>query len=91
MQVGVDDWLVLDDVFHPRALIHRGPAVWQATGETFVVYRVERWALEREHRRVLGRYELLADAIARAEAEYAGSAERPQSWDGRDGNGANVK
>lgn len=44
IQVATTDWLVIDEVFRPRHLIHYGPAVNHATGETHLIYRITKWA-----------------------------------------------
>jgi hypothetical protein len=62
IRVGVDDWLIVDDVIQPRYLIHHGPALYRPTGETLMMYRVERWALRREQRQPVAWFEYLAEA-----------------------------
>jgi hypothetical protein len=72
IHVGVTDWLVIDDGANPRFLIHYGPAVYEATRETLMMYRVDHWVLERERRWPLGYYETLAEATEACEASIGG-------------------
>lgn len=50
IQVATKSWLVIDEIYRPRFLISYGPAVHQRTFETHLLYRIDKWALERQNR-----------------------------------------
>lgn len=64
IQVSDRSHLVLDDLVNPRWLIVYGPMVHRATGETPIVYRVERWHLDPRKRTTIGVHEHLGSAKA---------------------------
>lgn len=64
IQVARRSWLVLDGAFRPRFLIVYAAAVDTRTHETHIIYRVDRWALDREHRATVHWCETLAEATA---------------------------
>ncbi|WJM17151.1 hypothetical protein [Microbacterium arborescens] len=62
IQVARTDWLVIDEAYRPRHLIHYGPAVNRTTGETHLLYRVSKWALERRNRVIVAWLETYQEA-----------------------------
>lgn len=50
IQVARSSWLVIDDAFRARFVIVYAAAVNRATHETHMMYRVDKWALDRENR-----------------------------------------
>ncbi len=63
IRVARRSWLVLDDVFRPRFLIAYVAAVHAHTHETHLMYRIQRWALDREDRRTVAWCETERDAV----------------------------
>lgn len=57
-------WLILDDGLAPRWVIVYTPAVHKVTGETHMMYRVDRWHLEPKARKAEAWHDELQAAIA---------------------------
>lgn len=50
IQLARSSWLVIDDAFRPRFVIVYAAAVNRTTHETHIMYRIDKWALDREDR-----------------------------------------
>ncbi|GAA4345491.1 hypothetical protein [Microbacterium rhizosphaerae] len=87
IQVETNAWLVINEVYTPRFLIRYVPAVHRQTGETHMLYQVQRWQPERKDRVIVGWH----DTYAEAEAQCRAAVETPDmATPIRDGYGSAI-
>lgn len=87
IQVETRAWLVVNEVHIPKFLIRYLPAVNKRTRETHMLYRVQRWQLDKAKRETIGWH----DTYAEAEAQCRAIIETPEmGTPKRDGYGSAI-